>query len=615
MKFFYKRFFYFFFILFLIPISGQTIDISSKKEVNILKYSDLYFDTQKLTLKEIRAQKLFRPYREEYINTGMQKLDIWVRFTLHNSTNRDINRVLVVTSPILESIVLYSEENLTHPHYKGVRNITKKHHTLFPYYRISMQAHTTKTYYLKANSQFTPVDFGLKLVDFNNFEYRDRVEQLVDTLLIGFVVALMLYSFILHFYTKDKSYLYYSFYLFALVYQQMTYLGLTQIYFPLRFINIDMQIPIVKVNLLVITAALFAMHFLKTKLLGVVDKIYKLFIVVSLLEIVILNNPYLYNLEIVIITGTLFILFNLYAGIVSYFKGNKQARLFIVGFGIVFLSYLMIILDALGVTTIIQKYPNILMFATAFEALILSLAFADRYLILQKEKASVDAQIIQESKIRANIIEQEVIKKTKELHSALETKELLLKEVHHRVKNNLQIILSIIKLQQDEIDDATVEEKFIDLENRINAISKTYNMLLIEDNIENIDMQEYIEALLLDIRESLQKKNQKVAIKRDINAKLPLRESVYLGLVINELVTNAYKYAFDTNNGIISISLQQHGKSYTLEIKDNGKGYNSKEIGESLGLRLIETLIFDQLNGTLEKDTKNHTYYTIRFSI
>ena len=601
-------------LLFCNSLVAKVIDINSNEEISILKYSELYLDKDGLELNKIVKDNLFKPYREDFINTGVNKSNIWIRFKLKNSSDKYIDRILVITSPIIERIALFRDNNLTNPDKKGVLNLKKEHYTLLPFYHIKLPPHTTKTYYLKISPMLNPIDFSLKVTNLKDFEDRDRVAQLINILLIGFVLALMLYSFILYFYTNDKSYLYYSFYLLALIYQQFTYLGLTQIYFPLAFVHIDVQISVLKINILIITAALFAMHFLKTQSLGIIDKIYKIFIATALLEILILSYPYLYNLHIVIATGTLFIFFNLFAGVVSYLRGNKQARLFIVGFSIVCLSYFIIILDAIGVTTFIQKYPNILMFGTAFEALILSLAFADRYLILQKEKASVDAQIIKESKERANIIEQEVIKKTKELNSALEAKELLLKEVHHRVKNNLQIILSIIRLQQDEIDDATVEEKFIDLENRINAISKTYNMLLLKDNIENIDMQEYIEALLLDIRETVQKENQKVTINMDINAKVPLRESVYLGLIINELVTNAYKYAFD-KYGIIYISLQQYGNSYILEVKDNGKGYNSKDIEESLGLKLIYTLILDQLNGTIERDTKGHTYYTIRFSI
>ena len=609
-----KSFYFIFFIVFYTSLSAQAIDINQKVQTCILKHSDVYLDSNELNLSQIRTRHLFKPYKKDYLNTGMLNTHIWVRFQLNNNTDQDIHKILILTSPLLENITLYRKSNLNKLQHKGVYHIKEEHHTLVPYYHIDLPARTSEIYYLKVNSLLTPVDFTLKLDDHEHFEYADRVQQLIDILLIGFVLALMLYSFLLYFYTKDKSYLYYSFYLFALIYQQFTYLGLTQVYFPLSFIHFDMQIPVFKVNLLVITAALFSMHFLKTKLLGKVHKIYQFFIAISLFEILFLSSSHFYNLYIVIFTGALFIFFNLTAGIISYTKGNKQARLFIVGFSIVCFSYFLIILDAIGLTSIMQEYQNILMIGTAFEALILSLAFADRYLILQKEKARVDARMLEESTQRTNIIESEVIKKTEALNSALKTKELLLKEVHHRVKNNLQIILSIIRLQEDEIEDEIISEKFIDLENRINAISKTYNMLLIKDNLEEIDMDEYIDSLLLDIHDTIHHNNKMIQIETDINARIPLRESVYLGLIINELVTNAYKYAFD-KDGIISISLQQDNNNYILKIKDNGKGYNIKETQESLGLKLINTLVYDQLDGTLEKDTIHHTYYIIRFSI
>jgi len=330
---------------------------------------------------------------------------------------------------------------------------------------------------------------------------------------------------------------------------------------------------------------------------------------------IILSIPQFHNLHIVILTGALFIVYNLWAGYISYMHGNKQARLFIVGFGVVFVSYILIILDALGLTSIMQDFQNILMVSTALEALILSLAFADRYVILQKEKEKVDARILQESTNRTNMIKSEVVKKTQELNTALEVKELLLKEVHHRVKNNLQIILSIIRLQNDKVDDEKVSEKFINLENRINAISKTYNMLLIKDNLEEIDMQEYIDSLLVDIQETVRSTGQNIKIHTDINAFIPLRESVYIGLIINELITNTYKYAFDDNKGTISISLAQNKNDYVLTIEDDGKGYTLQEQTNSLGLKLIHTLVYDQLGGEMETKTNSHTKNIIRFSI
>jgi len=176
---------------------------------------------------------------------------------------------------------------------------------------------------------------------------------------------------------------------------------------------IDMQIPVLKVALLIITAALFAIHFLEINRHSSLYKIYRLFIVISIIEVLLFSAPLFFNLDTIIFTGALFIVFNLTAGILSYRSGVRQARLFIVGFSIVFISYALVILDAIGVTSVIQYVQNILMFGTALEALVLSLAFADRYIILQKAKAKSDALLLAESQNRAALVEQEVEKKPK----------------------------------------------------------------------------------------------------------------------------------------------------------------------------------------------------------
>jgi len=603
------------FILLSVWSKANTVDISQNNQISLLQSSDVYLDEKGLDLQEILSQNLLRPYHKQYINTGMLSRTIWVKFTLANRSQIPIKKILTLSSPLLEHIGLYTQGSQEKPQLKGVLHIEKNHHTLFPYFNIDLDAQTSRQYYLEIKSTLTPVDFTLNLEDEKTYLSKDRSQQFINILLIGFVLALALYSFILFFYTKDKSYIYYSLYLFALICQQMTYLGLTQIYFPLSFIAVDMQIPVFKVNILVITAALFAMHFLKIEKIPRLHIIYKLFIFISIIEIVVLSSAYFYNLYIVIFTGALFIIFNLVSGIISYKKGHKQARLFIVGFGIVFASYILIILDAIGLTSIMQNFQNILMFGTAFEALILSLAFADRYVILQGEKEKVDKRILMEFEHRNTIVKHEVLKKTQELNAALEVKELLVKEVHHRVKNNLQMILSIIRLQNDEIKDKHVSQKFIDLENRINAISETYNMLLVKDDLEEIDMKEYIDSLLADVHNIFDTQEQQIRIRTDINGLIPLRESAYIGLIINELVSNAYKYAFDGNTGSITISLHQDKNHYILTVEDDGKGFVMDKKTKTIGLKLIHTLVYDQLGGEMEMDTNNHTKYTIRFSL
>ena len=254
-------------------------------------------------------------------------------------------------------------------------------------------------------------------------------------------------------------------------------------------------------------------------------------------------------------------------------------------------------------------------FVFAFQALILSLAFAYRYHLLQKAKEKTDARLLRESQNRKKIIEDEVIKKTEALKQALETKEILLKEIHHRVKNNLQIILSIIRLQNDEIEDKIISEKFLNLENRINAISKTYSMLLLKENLEKIEMQEYVDVLLLDIGASLHQQKQSIEIATTIDASLPLQECAYVGLIINELVTNSYKYAFEGKGGKIQITLTHQNDNYLLIVQDNGKGFEKETKKQTLGLKLIDTLVYGQLRGEMLQETTHHTKYTIRFTL
>ncbi len=289
------------------------------------------------------------------------------------------------------------------------------------------------------------------------------------------------------------------------------------------------------------------------------------------------------------------------------------------GFALVFPTYLFLITDALGITTfLVDFFNNSLILVTVIEAFILSLAFADRYLILEKEKQQKEKQLTEETLNRTRLVEEEVKKKTEALNQSLHTQELLLKEVHHRVKNNLQIILSMIRLQYDEIEDPKIQEKFINLEHRINTIAKTYSMLLSGDDLENINIATYIDALLYDISESYSYTRYSVEVISDIGVhNIPLKQAVYIGLVINELVTNTYKYAFKNGKGIIRVSLHKEEETgeYLLIIEDNGSGYSIDRNKKSLGLKLIHALIYDQLEGSMQVENDKHTKYTIRFKV
>ena len=603
----------YFLLLLLVTIEAtaiSSIDISQDIKDSILKESSFYLDeNNNLTVKELIEANVLKPYNKSQINVGLANTSIWVHFKLTNNSSSTVEKVLILTSPLAEDIELYTKDNLDNPIVKGVTHNRENRKTLCYSYRVKLDADETEEYYLKVKSKWGPNNFSVIIENEEQFYKDDLQQQLVISMLLAMIFILMIYNFTLFFYTKDKSYIYYSFYLLTLLYQQTSYLGLTQLYLPQWYvINIEIKLALFKVSIMLISSSLFAISFLKTKEMPLIHNIYKGFIFIAFLEIVILYIPSLYNLNIPVLTASLLIVFNLFAAVLSYRQGNQQARLYILGFGIVFGAYAIMITDALGLTSLVNLFPNILIWTTTVEALILSLAFADRYNILQAEKAMVDRN-------REQIIKDEVIEKTALLNQALKAKELLLKEVHHRIKNNLQIILSMVRLQSDKITDKHVVDKFKKLENRINAIAKTYNLLLLDDNLDAIDMEEYIEALLLDLEKSLCETDCDIEIETDISALLPLRESVYIGIIINELVTNAHKYAFDELGGQIFISLKQKEQSFTLIIRDNGKGFIYDKENKSLGLKLIDSLVTQQLRGKIEMLTENSTQYSIKFSL
>ena len=587
---------------------GGTIDITAPKKISILEKSSVYITSKDMTAQEVLKAGFLKPYGKKIINIGLSRKYVWVEFTLKNDSNATLKRLIIPTWPLIEEIALYNKNNLNNPRFRGLRYLKSKNDSIYYKFPVTLKPKSSKTFLMKFHSKIVPMDIALVSDTKENFYQEERQRQFINTLLTGVVLAFALYSFMIFIYIKDKSSLYYGLYLLAVIYQQIAYLGLVKVFFPLWFIKLDLIVPIIKVNLLLITSALYTVSFLEIKKGSIHYYIYMIFITVSILEIPLFGIPPFSNFYASVATGALFITFNLYSGIYAYIKGVKQARLFIVGFAIVFVSYSLIILDALGLASIMQKYQYLLMIATAFEAMVLMLAYADRYILLQKEKESSDKKLIEEIENRNRIVEAKVAEKTKKLNDILKTKELLIKEIHHRVKNNLQIILSMIRMHNDNFNDSMLSKKLKDLENRINTIAKTYSMLLTTEKLEVVDMNLYINSLIGDIANLYDGKNR-VEVKTDIEAKMALKKAVYIGLVVNEIVSNAFEHAFKNRGGKITVVLKQMYGEFILEIEDNGEGEIPQD-ERGLGLKLINTLVRYQLDGSCYLEGKK---YNIRF--
>ncbi len=203
------------------------------------------------------------------------------------------------------------------------------------------------------------------------------------------------------------------------------------------------------------------------------------------------------------------------------------------------------------------------------------------------------------------------------LKESLKEKEVLLKEVHHRVKNNLQVISSILNLQSSYIEDVKTLSILKESQNRIKSMAFIHESLYQTNDLSKINFSEYVVTLSKNLVHSYRILSNSVVLNLDINKMtLSLDLSIPCGLIINELVSNALKYAFTSNKkGVITIKISCVKNTVTLIIGDNGIGLPNNvdyKKTDSLGLQLVITLV-EQINGTIELDNEKGAKYKIVF--
>lgn len=198
-----------------------------------------------------------------------------------------------------------------------------------------------------------------------------------------------------------------------------------------------------------------------------------------------------------------------------------------------------------------------------------------------------------------------------------EEKETLLKEIHHRVKNNLQIIKSLIRLQKMATDDSTLNNILQEFEQRVSSMALVHESLYKSKDLASVNVSSYYENLVNDLIEAY-KVGQKIKAEISVNiGGLGLDTLVPLGLLTNEIISNSLKHGFrEGENGIITVDLKKIGEQYfELFIGDNGKGFDfeaQRVVENTLGTELILALV-EQLDGSYEFINENGAYYRIKF--
>lgn len=208
---------------------------------------------------------------------------------------------------------------------------------------------------------------------------------------------------------------------------------------------------------------------------------------------------------------------------------------------------------------------------------------------------------------------------SEQLQASLDEKGVLLKEVYHRVKNNLQIVTSLLNLQAEATGDLPVKSQLTESIKRVNAMAIVHEMLYQSENKANIKLKKYIDTLLDYLFKITRDNIKRIEFVIDVeDISISLDKAIPCGLIVNELISNSLKHAFpESRSGRVSLMIKQNGENVLMQVMDDGVGMKTHEVavdGSKLGLSLIKSLS-RQLNGKLSLESINGTRIEIVFPL
>ncbi len=462
--------------------------------------------------------------------------------------------------------------------------------------------------------------------DFNTEYFAMHTDQIFFAAAVGMLLLLsLMYSIFIR--SKDKIYIHYTLYLFSIL-----------VFFTYQYGILGDAFSLVKrvppgwfwifSDFISITYLYFSQSFLDMKKNDpLLHRVFNFGIYLVSTMVVIEAISYLFEIDAlhsVWFKGPV-VAFQIIIFPFIFYRVYKQKTIL----GWLFLASLIIVSVASMAGQVASTFKSvsstnfILQSATLIDAFIFSIGIAIRFGISNKEKQQIQNDLISQLKINEKIQEQnaaqletKVIERTDALNKRNRDNELLIKEIHHRVKNNLQVISSLLNIAERKISDENAKQPFRDSANRINSMGLIHSFLYQNENFSDIDLEKYIHQLTDMLADSFRAKYPDILIQLEVGSvKLDMDSAIELGLIINELVTNCLKHGvYMDDKPVIKLSMQQEGGKLNLWVKDNGlsKGNQNINVEASFGMRMISALA-KKLNGTVSIEQENGFEVTIVF--
>ena len=628
-------------LVFLLSLSAKEYTDLSGSDVLPLHESYQYAEDARgtWTIKAVQTpqiQQKFHPLDGRSAGFGLTRSEYWIKIAVENPKPYPIKRLLKFDYPLLDRVEFYrmssgggyraqisGDSVAVEEHEKRDENIV---------FGVEMEPYAREILYFHIRSHSS---MDLQLYGMNEDQY--YTSEISKTALLGIfygsAMIMILYNFFLYLSIRERSYLYY------VVFQIVNVLNLLALSgIALRYLWPDYpQINNTIIPFLIVSAHVMAIIFTRTfldtrTLLPKLDKVLSAVLFFSL-TVLILTAVLDYFEGLVLAVVVLFVttLSLISVGLIAYFRYNVRASKF-------YLSawFLLIIGTTLTGMKNIGLLPiNFLtIWATHIgvfcELLLLSFGLADRINVIRLQKERFQDEAAQKAKVLTSLLqkskeelEKEVKERTFELYMAnlelrknITAKEALFKEVHHRVKNNLQVIISMMSLQRRRTHEEAVHRLVDDSTARLQSMAVIHEMLYQSSDIMMIRLDEYLHSLVdLCRRNSF---GESVGIDTVFEPiEITMDMAVAMGLICNEVLSNVFKHAFRTNEtgNRLSIRCEERDKRIILRIKDNGIGFDGfAQNKKCIGVMLVNSLAEKLPEARIVYKKWNGTYFRLEFS-
>lgn len=572
----------------------------------------------------------------------------WVKFSILNPTPYDCSYALWCTPSFSNTLYAYNHITLQWVATNG-GHMVSNYTSVFNYIPILCKSNAQTVYYINVNvTALKGNNYNVKtmvlLENLNVLQAKALQNYIWWLVAIFIVLGFMVYNAYLYFMFKERVYLYYLFLLFG----GIIYITANNFYISLftnfkilitnlhtdgnfNYLPTDMVIAMYAIAIIMLAMVQFTRHYLQTSLhLIFWDNVLKYaittfviyqcgYITLQCISWLKLNDFYNHGSNIF---SLLLLLLMFFVGILAYLKKVKQAKYYLLAQALPLVAMIGLVLYLLvtnkSQSMVLKRLPII---AAVLQTLTFAIAVMARVNLIKANlnlKTNENQQMalqIEIDKQQNSYLEAKIEADKRDIAAAKQIK-LLIKELHHRVKNNLQIVSSLLSLQSYRIKDPVAAKAVREGQYRIEAMSLIHQRLYITDNITEVNIKEYV----TDLAESLMQANgyNKDSFVLNLiiqNEMMDVDKAIPLSLIINELVTNAFKYAYnDVTNPILTITLTKTQNNMQLYIADNGKGINMTEWenNNGYGKELIKTFT-KQLDGEIIIHVDKGTMFKITF--